>query len=168
LAETHSFAADSALLVPVRPSILHGGPMSSSTTVVPVTSALLNECLEFDHVAAGGSAGRRKELSTAANEARMRVATVEGRAVGFSVAAPWFFDAPFLALLYVDPSMRKRKVGSRLLEDFEQAHPSRALTSTNLSNVPMQGLLRSRLWAPCGILNGLDEDDPEIFFMKTN
>jgi GNAT superfamily N-acetyltransferase len=144
------------------------GPMSSPTSVVPATSELLNECLEFDHVAVGGSAQRRRELSTAADEARMRVATVDGRAVGFSVAAPWFFDAPFLALLYVDPSVRKCKVGSRLLEDFEQAHPSRALTSTNLSNAPMQGLLRSRIWTPCGILNGLDEGDPEIFFMKAN
>lgn len=144
------------------------GPMSSSTSVVPATSALLNECLEFDHVAVGGGAGRRTELSRAADEGRMRVATVDGRAVGFAVAAPWFFDAPFLALLYVDPSMRKRKFGSLLLEDFEPAHPSRVLTSTNLSNVPMQGLLRSRLWTPCGILNGLDEGDPEIFFMKVN
>jgi GNAT superfamily N-acetyltransferase len=143
-------------------------PMSSSAAVVPVTSGLLNECLEFDHVAAGGSAERRRELSTAADEGRMRVATVDGRAVGFSVAAPWFLGAEFLALLYVDPSMRKRKVGSRLLEDFEQAHPSRALTSTNLSNAPMQGLLRSRFWTPCGILNGLDEGDPEIFFMRAN
>lgn len=144
------------------------GPMSSSTSVVPATFELLSECLEFDHVAAGGSAGRRRELSTAADEARMRVATVDGRAVGFSVAAPWFFDAPFLALLYVDPSIRQHKVGSRLLEDFEQAHPPKVLTSTNLSNVPMHGLLRSRLWTPCGILNGLDEGDPEIFFLKAN
>jgi hypothetical protein len=30
----------------------------------------------------------------------------------------------------------------------------------------MQRLLRHRLWAPCGMLNGLDEGDPEIFFVK--
>jgi len=140
--------------------------MPSLTSVVPVTSGLLHECLTFDHVAVGGNAERRRELLSAADEGRMRVATLDGRAVGFSVVASWFFDAPFLELLYVDPAMRERKVGSRLMEDFEQAHRSKVFTSTNLSNARMQALLRGRRWTPCGMLNGLDEGDPEIFFMK--
>ena len=74
--------------------------------------------------------------------------------------------APFLALLYVDPAMRGRGIGLRLLEDFEGAHGPQVFTSTNLSNEPMQRLLRLRLWKPCGMLNGLDEGDPEIFFSK--
>jgi ribosomal protein S18 acetylase RimI-like enzyme len=142
--------------------------MPSLSSVVAVTSELLNECLAFDHVAVGGSAGRRKELSSAAGEGRMRVATLDGRAVGFFVVAPWFFDAAFLSLLYVEPAMRGRKVGSLMLEDFERGHQTKVFTSTNLSNVPMQALLRSRLWTCCGMLNGLDEDDPEIFFTKIN
>jgi GNAT superfamily N-acetyltransferase len=72
-----------------------------------------------------------------------------------------------LALLYVDPSRRGRGIGSRLLEDFERAHSPQVFTSTNLSNAPMQRLLRLRRWEPCGILNGLDKGDPEIFFVKT-
>ena len=63
--------------------------------------------------------------------------------------------------------MRGRKICWRLLEDFEQAHPPKMFTSTNLSNAPMQRLLRARLWNPCGILNGLDEGDPEVFFVKS-
>jgi ribosomal protein S18 acetylase RimI-like enzyme len=136
--------------------------------VVAVTSELLNECLAFDHVAVSGNAGRRRELSSAAGEGRMRVATLDGRAVGFTVVAPWFFDAAFLSLLYIDPAMRGRRFGSRMLEDFERAHHSKVFTSTNLSNVPMQALLRSRLWTCCGMLNGLDEGDPEIFFTKVD
>jgi len=140
--------------------------MNSSTILVPVTTALLDECLSFDHVSAD-SGERRAELSSAAQEGRMRVATVDSRAVGFSIIAPWFFEAPFLALVYVDPARRGRGIGSLLLEDFERAHPRKVFTSTNLSNAPMQRLLRARRWSPCGMLSGLDEGDPEIFFMRT-
>lgn len=98
----------------------------------------------------------------------MRVATLDGVAVGFSIAAPWFFGVPFLELLYVAPTKRERHIGSQLLEEFEEAHPTKAFTSTNLSNAPMQALLRSRRWSPCGMLNGLDKGDPEVFFVHTS
>jgi GNAT superfamily N-acetyltransferase len=136
------------------------------TTIVPAADTLLTACLELDHLAAGGSVERCSELSEAAEQGRMQVAMVEDRAAGYSVVAPWFFGAPFLALVYVDHGMRGRGIGLRLLEDFEQAHGPQMFTSTNLSNAPMQHLLRYRRWTPCGMLNGLDDDDPEIFFTK--
>jgi GNAT superfamily N-acetyltransferase len=140
--------------------------MLAPITIVPARDTLLTDCLEFDHLAAGGSVERRNELSEAAEQGRMQVAMVEDRAAGYSVVAPWFFGAPFLALVYVDPGMRGRGIGSRLLEDFEQAHGPKMFASTNLSNAPMQHLLRHRLWTPCGMLSGLDDADPEVFFTK--
>lgn len=141
--------------------------MSSSTTIVGGTPALMAACLQFDLVAAQDNDERRKELTAAADEGRMQVAVVDDRAVGYSLAAPWFLGASFLALLYVDPRVRGRGIGSRLLENFERTHGPKVFTSTNLSNATMQRLLRLREWTPCGILNGLDEGDPEIFFAKT-
>jgi ribosomal protein S18 acetylase RimI-like enzyme len=135
-------------------------------TVIEATADRLTDCLEFDQMAISGSVERREELSLAAREGRMRIATLNDRAVGYSVVAPWFLGAAFLALLYVDPAMRGRGIGFRLLEDFEGVHGPQVFTSTNLSNEPMQRLLRLRLWKPCGMLNGLDEGDPEIFFSK--
>lgn len=140
--------------------------MVPTIRIGPATEARLADCLAFDHVAAAGSAERHSEISEAAEHGRMRVAVADGDTAGFSVVAPWFFDTPFLALVYVRSALRGQGVGSRLLEDFEQAHGPRVFTSTNLSNARMQRLLRSRLWAPCGMLNGLDEGDPEIFFAK--
>lgn len=134
-------------------------------SLLPVTEALLADCLAFDHLAVGGSVERHSELSEAAGNGRMRVAVSDGDTAR-SVVAPWFFGAPFLALVYVKSDMRGQGIGSRLLEDFEQAHGPQVFTSTNLSNAPMQRLLRHRLWTPCGMLNGLDEGDPEIFFAK--
>jgi GNAT superfamily N-acetyltransferase len=109
-------------------------PVPSATTIVPVTTGLLTECLAFDDVAVSGDIERRNALRGAAEEGRMRVATLDDRAVGFSVMAPWFFGVPFLAHVYVDAALRRRGMGSRLLEDVEQSHNTQVFTSTNMSN----------------------------------
>ena len=144
----------------------HSCCVSSPISIAPATDALLTDCLNVDHLAAGGSTERRTELTDAAKQRRMRVALVDDRAVGYAIAAPWFFRESFLALVYVKSDVRGRGIGGRLVADFEKAHGTKVFTSTNLSNAPMQHLLRHRGWAPCGILHGLDEDDPEIFFAK--
>jgi GNAT superfamily N-acetyltransferase len=133
--------------------------------IVPGTEVLLEQCLGFDHVARGGNIERREELSQAAADGRMRVAVAVGRAVGYSVMAPWFLGAPFVALVYVDESERGGGIGGRLVADCEMRHgTSRVFTSTNLTNAAMQRLLEQRGWTPCGMLHGLDAGDPEIFY----
>lgn len=97
---------------------------ASPTSIGAADAALLADCFAFDHMVIDGSAERRTELSMAAHEGRMRVATRSDRAVGYSVVAPWFLGAPFLALLYADPDLRGRGIGARLLDDFEEAHGS--------------------------------------------
>ncbi|WP_237540426.1 MULTISPECIES: hypothetical protein [unclassified Streptomyces] len=39
------------------------------------------------------------------------------------------------------------------------------LTSTNVSDQPMQRLLLRAGWSPVGLLHGLDEGDPELFHL---
>ncbi|MET8703503.1 hypothetical protein ABZW10_32305 [Kitasatospora sp. NPDC004723] len=36
--------------------------------------------------------------------------------------------------------------------------------STNVSNQPVQRLLHQAGWHPVGLVDGLDEGDPELFF----
>ncbi|MCR8573352.1 hypothetical protein [Streptomyces sp. Isolate_219] len=36
---------------------------------------------------------------------------------------------------------------------------------TNVSNQPMQRLLQRAGWSPVGLLHGLDEGDPELFYL---
>jgi GNAT superfamily N-acetyltransferase len=128
------------------------------------TATSLSECLAFDHLAVDGDRERRHELTLASQEGRMRVALVGGRAVGYTILAPWFFGVSFLELLYVDPPFRRTGVGRRLLGDFEARFGPQAFTSTNASNAAMRRLLTRRGWIASGTLHGLDEDDPEVFF----
>ncbi len=140
----------------------------TAISVEPSTEALLLDCLAFDHLAVSGDLPRRDELTGAAHEGMMRVAVVDHRAAGYAIVSSWFFGAPFLALVYVDAEVRGRGVGDHLVADFEERHDSRKLfTSTNLSNAPMQRLLRRRGWIASGLLHGLDEGDPEIFFLRS-
>jgi GNAT superfamily N-acetyltransferase len=133
--------------------------------IVPATEALLTDCLRFDHLAQD-SAERRTQLKEAADQGRMRVAVLDGRGIGYSVAAPWFFREAFLAFLYVDADVRGRGIGGRLIAEFEERCGPRVFTSTNLSNATMLALLRKRGWSPRGMLHWLDDDDPEVFLAK--
>jgi GNAT superfamily N-acetyltransferase len=140
--------------------------MLQPTQIRAAGEALLGDCLALDHLAARGNGDRRKELRLAAQQERMRVAVLDDRAVGYAMAAPWFFGESFLAVVYVKSDLRGQGIGASLVADFEQAHDRKVFTSTNRSNAPMQHLLRNRQWTTCGMLEGLDEDDPEIFFTK--
>jgi hypothetical protein len=42
----------------------------------------------------------------------------------------------------------------------------KVFTSTNQSNTPMQGLLGKCGFSPSGVIENLDEGDPELLFMR--
>ncbi|MFF9402504.1 GNAT family N-acetyltransferase [Streptomyces sp. NPDC014744] len=69
-------------------------------------------------------------------------------------------------MLMVAPSARGRGVGRRLLDAVAASCETQKLfTSTNVSNLPMQQLLQRAGWRPVGLLHGLDEGDPELFYL---
>ncbi|HEY2076261.1 MAG TPA: GNAT family N-acetyltransferase, partial [Streptosporangiaceae bacterium] len=61
---------------------------------------------------------------------------------------------------------RRQGIGRALMRAAPRcASTSRVFVSTNESNTPMSELLHSEGWTPSGVLNGLDEGDPEhVFF----
>lgn len=85
----------------------------------------------------------------------------DGHPRGYAVLTREFFGRPFLALLMVAADARGRGVGESLLRD---ATVPGAFTSANLSNQPMQRLLTRCGWEACGMVHGLDEGDPEVFY----
>jgi GNAT superfamily N-acetyltransferase len=85
---------------------------------------------------------------------------------GYVVVGPRrFFGRDFVELLFIVPSTRRSGLGTRLLRaalDLEGT--PQVFTSTNRSNTPMRELLTQEDWQPSGVLEGLDDGDPEMVF----
>jgi GNAT superfamily N-acetyltransferase len=106
------------------------------------------------------------ELADRVVRGEVLVAEVEGLLHGYAVVDRTFFGRPFIQLLFVSERHRRHGVGRELVEAVVHRAHERVFTSTNLSNFPMQGLLSRSGWHPCGLIHGLDENDPEVFYFR--
>ncbi len=69
----------------------------------------------------------------------------------------------FVDMIYVHSDYRRSGAGEALLRHLESlCRTPKLLTSTNLSNLPMQSLLAKLDYILSGVIHNLDEDDPEI------
>jgi RimJ/RimL family protein N-acetyltransferase len=97
---------------------------------------------------------------------RLLVADLDGRIVGFAVVGR-FFEYDFLELLFVGPDYRQRGIATQLIRATEAvAMTGKLFTSTNDSNEAMKGLCEKLRFIRSGVLDGLDENDPEVFYVK--
>lgn len=132
---------------------------------------------EIDSVAAAGDRARRDSIRGWCERGVVLMAEASpaspaspapygpSRPLGYAVLEYTFFEQGFLTLLMIAPDARRRGVGARLLTAVETTcTTSKLFTSTNVSNHPMRRLLTHAGWRPAGILHGLDEGDPELFF----
>src|SRR3990172_5792197 len=70
-------------------------------------------------------------------------------------------------MVYVDREFRRRGIGSALVRHMEQScKTAKLFTSTNRSNKPMQALLDKLGYQPSGVIENLDEGDPELVYVK--
>ncbi|QKW49998.1 GNAT family N-acetyltransferase [Streptomyces buecherae] len=123
---------------------------------------------DIDSVAVAGDAARRDSVRRWCAEETVLVARDASGPLGYAVLEYGFFEQGFVSMLMVAPGARRRGVGARLLAAVEAACAAEKLfTSTNASNHPMQLLLRRSGWLPAGLLHGLDEGDPELFYRST-
>lgn len=99
------------------------------------------------------------------DEATVHVAELHGAIVGYVATTDDFFGRPFIASLFVGDLYRRRGAGSALVTvATTERDGERVFTSTNRSNTSMQRLLHRLDWRPCGIVDGIDEGDPELFY----
>ncbi|WP_049567521.1 GNAT family N-acetyltransferase [Streptomyces sp. SBT349] len=120
----------------------------------------------IDSLAASGDHARRASVRRWCEQGLALLAGDGSGPLGYSVLEYTFFEQGFVTLLMVAPTARRRGVGARLLGATEAACTTPKLfTSTNVSNHPMQRLLRRVGWSPVGLLHGLDEGDPELFYL---
>jgi len=95
------------------------------------------------------------------------VCTESEEILGYGVLEYSFYGMGFVAMLYVNSQHRRQGVGSQLMRELEKrCRTSKIFTSTNLSNLPMQSLLRTLAYRESGIIFNLDPGDPELVYLK--
>ncbi|WP_406110254.1 GNAT family N-acetyltransferase [Kitasatospora purpeofusca] len=120
----------------------------------------------IDTVAAVGDPARRAAVRRWCEEGLVLVAEDPSGPLGYAVLEYTFFEQGFVTMLMVASGARRRGVGSLLLGAAGAACTAPKLfTSTNVSNLPMQRLLQREEWRAVGLLHGLDDGDPELFFL---
>jgi GNAT superfamily N-acetyltransferase len=96
-----------------------------------------------------------------------RVAEEGGELLGFVILEYSFYAYGFVSLLHVHENHRRRGIATALMARAEEVCTTPKLfTSTNVSNKPMQDLCARLGFAPSGVILNLDEDDPELVYVK--
>ena len=126
----------------------------------------IDEMVALD-VLVSGSSRRRNLITQTVKQDQGYVAHQENQIVGFLLMHQRFFELPFIELLLVHPSFRRQGIGTALMQHIETiSSPGKLFTSTNLSNEPMQRLCERLGYIRSGIIEHLDENDPELFYFK--
>jgi ribosomal protein S18 acetylase RimI-like enzyme len=124
------------------------------------------EILEIDRKVFGNYS-RKKYLQEAIMENKCLVAKDNSSIVGFLIYDTHFFECSFISLLIVHPSERQKGYAKSLMKYFETISPTQKIfSSTNKSNEKMHRLFSSIGYVKSGIVENLDEDDPEIIYYK--
>lgn len=110
---------------------------------------------------------RRQSLARWAAAGQCHVAEREGRVVGYVALTRSFFHQPFVELLIVAQDDRRSGVGLALIEHCKTATAGepKLWSSTNRSNAPMRALLAKSGFIESGVIENLDEGDPEMIFL---
>lgn len=106
-------------------------------------------------------------LQNAIAAGRCLAAFADEKPIGYAIVNDDFFGHAFVPVLMVDAAYRRRNVASRLLAAVESATRGEKLfISTNTSNRAAQKLFVRAGFERSGCVENLDEDDPELFFVK--
>jgi GNAT superfamily N-acetyltransferase len=142
--------------------------MPTGRTIVesPATMRDAKAVIALDREARPG-ADRAEMIRQAVMAGHCHIARLDDRIAGYAILTQSFFRYGFIELLMVHPDDRRRGVATALIHHCEAICPTeKFFTSTNQSNLPMQRLCESLGFARSGIIENLDEGDPEIVFFR--
>ncbi len=92
---------------------------------------------------------------------------ITGSIVGYGVLTHHFFGNGFIEMIMVGEDFRRQGVGKILIHHFRGiCQTPKLFSSTNLSNHAMQELLVNAGFQKSGVIENLDENDPEIVYIS--
>jgi RimJ/RimL family protein N-acetyltransferase len=111
---------------------------------------------------------RGEKIAKAISNGECLLILADNQAVGFVIFDYRFFDLGWIELMVIEEKQRGKGIGVQVLALIcEQSKTNKVFTSTNRSNFPMQQALAKAGFAFAGEITGLDEGDPELFYVKT-
>lgn len=91
----------------------------------------------------------------------------DGEVRAYGVLETTFLGHALISMVYVDPSWRRRGAATARLTHLCAVSPTpKVFSLTNLSNAPMHALCRRLGWEVNGLLNHLDDGDPEVVYVR--
>jgi len=142
--------------------------MLSQTNVRPASRQDINLIIELDSIAKQ-ERGRKTFITNAVAAGQCWVAVEAEDAsalIGYGILNKSFFENDFIPLIVVKASARRRGVATAILRTLESQSPGKLFTSTNTSNIAMRQLLKRLGFVESGQIENLDDDDPELVFVK--
>lgn len=86
--------------------------------------------------------------------------------IGYGRLNKSFFENNFGPLIVVNASARRRGVATAIMAMLESPCAGKLFTSTNTSNIAMCQLLSHFGFVESGQIENLDDNDPELVFVK--
>lgn len=115
-----------------------------------------------------GNTSRRDYIENAIELGHCIIAKNEDDIEGFLICDINFFECSFISLIIVSPSKRRKGNASLLMDYMMSISPTtKVFSSTNRSNISMQEVFHANGFIESGIVENLDEGDPEIIYFKS-
>ena len=136
------------------------------TSIRTATPDDVSAMLTFDAYAST-DARRGQFLGESVDQQQCQVAVQSGVVIGYVVLTYSFFDYGFINLVVVGPGYQRQGIARRLLLAAEARCTTQKLfISTNQSNLPSRRLILKAGFEPSGVIENLDEQDPELVYFK--
>lgn len=118
-------------------------------------------------VYASTNPSRARFITTAVEKRLCTVAVDAGHVLGYVLLTHDFFEHGFISLVVVSPAHRRKGIGLRLIAAAEATcNTTKLFSSANQSNHASQQLLSRAGFQRSGVVENLDDDDPELIYIK--
>jgi len=137
------------------------------TNIIQASMQELDEIMYIDSEVMGDTS-RRSYIKKAIELGCCFIGREEDDIVGFLIYDTHFFECSFISLIIVSPSKRRKGYASKMLDFMMRISPTdKVFSSTNRSNARMQKVFATNGFIQSGIVENLDEGDPELIYFKS-